>query len=92
MKVGPALIEKEPEHQMWRVSLTLQHMSYFTRWYSSHLHTKKEALEKFLFETQADLWGKNVINVSAGKLTTVHQLNELFEQIRTALIFLEAQE
>jgi hypothetical protein len=65
---------------MWRVSLTLQHMNYFTRWYSSHLHTQHEAVEKFTDE----VLGQAVTNITG--------VQEALEQVKTALIFLEAQE
>ena len=92
MKVGPALIEKEPERQMWKVSLTLQHMSYFTHWYSSHLYTPKEAIEKWMADTTVELSGERINYVTGITIETSVAFYEILEQVKIALIFLEAQE
>jgi hypothetical protein len=77
MKVGPALIEKEIDHQLWRISLTMQNLSYYTNWYSSHLYTPREALAKYIKEVEENLRPQDT---------------ELIRQIEAAMIFLEAEE
>jgi len=89
MKVGPIRIEKEDDYQQWRVALTIQHLSYYARWYSSHLYTKQEAIEKFMKDTQSDLWAYEGNRPGAGSLTLAY---DLLDEARTALLFLEVEE
>ena len=89
MKVGPISIEKEDGYQQWRVALTIQHLSYYVRWYSSHLYTKQEAIEKFMKDTQSDLWVYEGNRPGAGSLTLAY---DLLDEARTALLFLEVEE
>ena len=81
MKVGPIRIEKEDEYQQWRVALTIQHLSYYTCWYPSHLYTKQEAIERFL-------GGFKVVHPAYADC----ELNRILDQARTALLFLEVSE
>lgn len=80
MKVGPIQIEKEFDHQLWSVSLSIQSMSYYTRWYSSHLYTKQSAIRRFLKDTHISL------------MRPINGQEDLLEQAETALLFLEISE
>jgi hypothetical protein len=79
VKVGPIRIEKEDGYQQWMVSIDeVQNPNYpYTRWYSSHLYTPREALDKYL------------TNEAILSYTRRHGI---LDQIETALLFLDVSE
>ena len=81
MKVGPIRIEKEFDHQLWRVELMLQNFSYYTTWYSPTKYSKSEAIEKFIVDTMSRI-----------PTSRRYKYHEILEQARTALLFLEVSE
>ena len=80
MIVGPAEIVKEEKHQLWKVSLTMQCFPFYTRWYSSHLYTKREALERFTRQ------------IREGTVFSIWEVHDSLDYLETCLIFLEAEE
>ncbi len=90
MKVGPISIEKECDHQLWKVSLSVQRANYYTKWYGSHLYTKQEAIEKFMSEVLREFEDKG--KWSLPELKRWIDTEEIFEQARVALLFLEVSE
>ena len=90
MKVGPIRIEKEDDYQQWKVSLEVRHLNYYTQWYSSHLYTKQEAIERFMADRLKYHESKSQWSLSEFKRWIDEE--DIFEQARTALLFLEVDE
>lgn len=86
MRVGPTNIEKEEDHSLWAVSLSVQNMSYYTRWYPSNRNTPAEAIEKFMKSVTAENQNLNLSGLNRLRLP------ELFGQVSVALLFLEVEE